>query len=93
MNNTPLVQEERVGGIKAIGQTASKVAKTTSLQKYAFTAGKKSKFYNMFSSQRALSPIKEIVTLPKPWFRITNMVGAGIDTVRTTANNIIPLFN
>ena len=81
------------GGVKAIGQTASKVAKTTSLQKYAFAAGKKSKFYNMFSSQRALSPIKEIVTLPKPWFRITNMVGAGIDAVRTTANNIIPLFN
>ena len=81
------------GGIKAIGQTASKVAKTTSLQKYAFTAGRKSIFYNVFSSQRALSPIKEIITLPKPWFRITNMVGAGIDAVRTTANNIIPLFN
>ena len=81
------------GGVKAIGQTASKVAKTTSLQKYAFTAGIKSMFYNVFSSQRALSPLKEIVTLPKPWFRITNMVGAGIDTVRTTANNIIPLFN
>ena len=81
------------GGIKAIGQTASKVAKTASLKKYAFTAGRKSIFYNVFSSQRALSPIKEIVTLPKPWFRITNMVGAGIDTVRTTANNIIPLFN
>ena len=81
------------GGVKAIGQTASKVAKTTSLQKYAFTAGTKSMFYNVFSSQRALSPLKEIVTLPKPWFRITNMVGAGIDAVRTTANNIIPLFN
>ena len=81
------------GGVKAIGQTASKVAKTTSLQKYAFTAGRKSIFYNVFSSQRALSPIKEIVTLPKPWFRITNMVGAGIDAVRTTTNNIIPLFN
>ncbi len=81
------------GGVKAIGQTASKVAKTKSLQKYAFTAGRKSIFYNVFSSQRALSPIKEIITLPKPWFRITNMVGAGIDTVRTTANNIIPLFN
>ena len=34
-----------------------------------------------------------LLTFPKPWFRITNMVGAGIDTVRTTANNIIPLFN
>lgn len=81
------------GGVKAIGQTASKVAKTTSLQKYAFTAGKKSAFNNVYSSQRALSPLKEIVTLPKPWFRITNMVGAGIDAVRTTTNNIIPLFN
>ena len=48
--------------------------------------------YNVFSSQRALSPIKEIVTLPKPWFRITNMVGAGIDSIRTVSNNIIPLF-
>ena len=81
------------GGVKAIGQTASKVTKASNLHKYAFTAGKKSAFNNVYSSQRALSPLKEIVTLPKPWFRITNMVGAGIDAIRTTANNIIPLFN
>ena len=81
------------GGVKAVGQSASKIAKASNLHKYAFTAGKKSAFNNVYSSQRALSPLKEIVTLPKPWFRITNMVGAGIDAVRTTANNIIPLFN
>lgn len=81
------------GGVKAVGQSASKVAKVSNLHKYAFTAGKKSAFNNVYSSQRALSPLKEIITLPKPWFRITNMVGAGIDAVRITTNNIIPLFN
>ena len=37
-------------------------------------------------------PLKGYIALPKPWFRITNMVGAGIDSIRTVSNNIIPLF-
>ena len=81
------------GGIKAINHTAAKLETISSISKSSFSMLRKSKFYNVYSAQSAMSPIKSYISLPKPWFRITNMVGAGIDVTRTTANNIIPLFN
>ena len=81
------------GGIKAINHTAAKLETISSISKSSFSMLRKSKFYNVYSAQSAMSPIKSYISLPKPWFRITNMVGAGIDVTRTTTNNIIPLFN
>ena len=81
------------GGIKAINHTAAKLETISSISKSSFSMLRKSKFYNIYSAQSAMSPIKSYISLPKPWFRITNMVGAGIDVTRTTTNNIIPLFN
>ena len=81
------------GGIKAINQTAAKLERISSISKSSFSMIRKSKFYNGYSAQSAMSPIKSYISLPKPWFRIANMVGAGIDATRTAANNIIPLFN
>ena len=40
-----------------------------------------------------MSPVKEYINLPKTWLRAANMVGAGVDAIRTTANSIILLFN
>ena len=80
------------GGIQAIGQTAAKAGKVSRICKSSFSMLRKSKFYNVYSAQRAMMPLKGYIALPKPWFRITNMVGAGIDSIRTVSNNIIPLF-
>ena len=81
------------GGIKAINQTAAKLETISSISKSSFSMLRKSNFYNVYSAQSAMSPIKSYISLPKPWFRIANMVGAGIDATRTAASNIIPLFN
>lgn len=43
--------------------------------------------------KRAMSPVKEYINLPKTRLRATDMVGAGVDAIRTTANSIIPLFD
>lgn len=80
-------------GANAVIQSTSKIAKTSRICQSACSMVGNSVFNNMYSVQRAMTPIKEYISLPKPWFRITNMIGAGVDTVRTTVGSVIPLFD
>ena len=65
--------------IDSTSQSPEKIAKTASVCQSTFSMLGNSMFNNMYSVQQAMVPIKAYVSLPKPWFRITNMIGAGVD--------------
>lgn len=46
----------------------------------------------LLDMQRAMSPVKEYIQLPKMWVNIVNGIGSSIDLLRYSTDPVIPLF-
>lgn len=68
------------GGATALSKTANMLGKSGTLTKEFNLFSEGSLFFNEYSIEAA-NTVKTFVNLPKPWFRVVNGIGAGVDSL------------